>query len=57
VEKYGTDGQAPDENIIRRMHIARWIPKVTNTQSEYAIFIVVALQQWLHMHAPTLCYT
>jgi hypothetical protein len=57
VEKYGRAGQAADENIIRRMRIARWLPKVTNTQSEYVILIVVALQQWLNMHAPALCYT
>jgi hypothetical protein len=56
-EKYGTAGQATDVNIIRRRRIACWLPKVTNTQSEYAIFIVVALQQRLHKHVPALRYT
>ena len=45
MEKYGIAGQATDENIMRRMRFAILVPKVTNTQSEYAIFIVVALQQ------------
>jgi hypothetical protein len=57
VEKYGTAGQATDGNIIRRMRIALWLPKVTSTQSEYVILIVVLLQKWLNMHAPALCYT
>jgi len=56
VEKYGTAGQSADENITRRRGIACWLPKVTNTRSEYAILIVVALQQWLHKHAPALRY-
>jgi hypothetical protein len=32
---------------IWRMRIACWIPKATDTQSEYVIFIVFPLQQWL----------
>ena len=35
-------------NIIRRMRIACWIPKATDTHSEYAILIAFRLQQWLH---------
>jgi len=31
-----------------RMRIACWIPKATNTHSEYVILIVFPLQQWLH---------
>jgi hypothetical protein len=52
-----TAGQATDENIIRRMRIACWLPKFTNSQSEYATLITVALQQWLHKQAPSLRYT
>jgi len=37
VEKYGRDGQATDDNITQRMRFARWIPKATNTHSEYVI--------------------
>ena len=32
---------------VWRMRIGRWIPKATNTLSEYVI-IVALLQQWLH---------
>jgi hypothetical protein len=31
---------------IRRMRIACWIPKATNTHSEYVIFIAFQLQKW-----------
>jgi len=33
---------------IWRMRIACWIPKATDTHSEYVIFIAFPLQQWLH---------
>ena len=36
-------GQATDGNIIRRMRIACWITKATNTHSEYVILIVFPL--------------
>ena len=42
-EKYCRAGQATDANIIRRMRFACWIPKATNKQSEYTIFIVFLL--------------
>ena len=45
MEKYGTAGQATDDNTIRRLHAACWITKATDTHSEYAILIV--LRQWL----------
>jgi hypothetical protein len=41
----------------RRMRIACWIPKATNTHSEYEILIAVALQQWLNERASILRYT
>jgi hypothetical protein len=53
VEKYGTDGQATDENVIRRMRISCRIAKATNTHSEY-IIIPVPWQQPLHEHASLL---
>jgi len=40
-----------------RMRTAGWIPKATNTNSEYAIFIAFPLQQWLHECASLLRYT
>jgi len=50
VEKYGTARQGTDD-IIWRMRIACWIPKTTNTLSEYVIFIAFLLQQLLHERA------
>jgi hypothetical protein len=47
VEKYGTDGQATDDNIIRRMCTSCWILKAIDTHSEYLIiFIAFPRQQW-----------
>ena len=40
-----------------RMLIARWIPKATNTHSEYVILIAFPPQQWLHERASMLRYT
>jgi len=42
---------------IRRMRIACWAPKATNTQSDYVIFIASPLQQWLQERASVLHYT
>jgi hypothetical protein len=39
---------------IWRMRMARWIPKATNTHSEYVILIAFPLQQWLHERASML---
>jgi len=33
------------------MRIIRWIPKSTNTHSEYVIIIAFPLQQWLQERA------
>ena len=38
------------------MRIACWIPKVTNTRSEYVIIIAFPLQKWLHERALMLRY-
>jgi len=40
-----------------RMRIACWIPKATNTNSEYAILIAFLMQQWLHERASMLRFT
>ena len=50
-------GEATDDNIIRRMRIAYWIPKATNTHSQYVILIAFPLQQWLQERASILRYT
>ena len=35
VEKYGTAGQATEDNITRHMRIACWINNATDSHSEY----------------------
>jgi len=47
VEKYSGNGQGTDENIIRRMRIASWITKASNTHLEYVMLIAFPRQQWL----------
>jgi len=42
---------------IWRMRIARWIPKATNTRSEYVMLIAFPLQPWLRERASVLCYS
>ena len=42
---------------VRCMRIACWIPKATNTPSEYATLIAFPLQQWLHERASMLHHT
>ena len=39
---------------IWRLRIARWVPKATNTLSDFVIFIAFRLQQWLHERASVL---
>ena len=43
-KKYGTAGQATDDNILRRVRIACWISKVIITHSEYVILIAFPQQ-------------
>jgi len=38
---------------IRRMCVSRWIPKATDTHSEYVMLIAFSLQQRLHELAPS----
>ena len=42
---------------VWRMRIACWIPKATNTHSQYVIFIAYPLQQWLHERSSMSRYT
>ena len=41
---------------IWRMRIACWIPKATDTHSEYVILVAFPLQQWLPKRASALRY-
>ena len=54
-KKYYRARQATDGHII--WCFACWVPKATNTHSQYAILIVFPLQQWLHERALKLRYT
>jgi hypothetical protein len=56
VEKYCTAGQVTDDNIIRRMRVACWITKATNTHSDCLIVIAFPRQQRLRERASILCY-
>ena len=38
-----------------RVRIADWVPKATNTHSEYAIIIAFPRQRWLAERALVLC--
>ena len=39
------------------MRISSWIPKATNTHSEYVIRVAFPLQEWLYERAVMLHYT
>jgi len=43
--------------VVRRMRIACWIPKATNSHTDCVILIDFPLQQWLHERASMLRYT
>ena len=55
MEKYCRAVQATTNNM--RMRIERWVPKATDTHSEYVIFIAFPLQQCSHKRASMLPYT
>lgn len=48
MQKYGTDRQAIDDNILRRMRFARWITNATKT---HVILTALPLPQWFRQHA------
>ena len=56
-EKYGRTGQATDESIIWSMLIACWIPKATETDSEYVILVALPRQYLLQEQGSFLPYT
>jgi hypothetical protein len=45
------------QTTIWRMRISRWVPKATNTHSEYVTRIAFPLQRWLHERVSMLRYT
>ena len=49
-EKYCTPDRP--QMTVWRMRIRCWIPKSTNTHSEYVILIAFPRQQWMHDSAP-----
>jgi hypothetical protein len=49
--------QGRPQMAIWRMRIACWIPKATDTHSEYVTFIAFPLHQWLHERVSILRYT
>jgi len=55
--KKGTIRETTDMNIIRRMRIACWEPKATDTRSEYVMPIAFSLQQRLRDRFSMLPYT
>jgi len=51
-EKAWKNTVQPDRpQITWRMRIACWIPKATNTHTDYVILTVFPLQQWLRERA------
>jgi hypothetical protein len=56
VAKYSRSGQATNENAIRRMRIACWIPQATNAHSKYVTFNAFLLRLRLLERASMLRY-
>jgi len=56
VEEYDITGQATDDNIIGRMHVAFLITKATSTRSENVIILAFPQQQCLYERAPMAFY-
>ena len=54
MEKQCTAGQARGNNIMWCMCILCWIPKATNTHSDYVILNAFPPEQWLHERASML---
>jgi len=52
-----TAGQSTDDNMIRRMRLACWIPRATDTHSEYVTAIAFPQQQRLRERASILRHT
>jgi hypothetical protein len=56
VEKYVSFRDATDDNIELRIHFACWIPKFTNTHTEYVILICFPTGTLISRNAPMLRY-
>ena len=56
MEKCGTAGEAADDNISKRMLIACWITRATNTHSEYVILNALRRQQCLYERVSVLLH-
>jgi hypothetical protein len=54
--KYGTDSQITDNNILRRMRVARWLTKATDTHFEYVIIITLYRATMVMRTRPTLMF-
>jgi hypothetical protein len=52
----GTDEQTTDDNIIRSMHSACWIPRTTNVHSEYVILTRICFSTATAVTRTRLCY-
>ena len=57
LKKYNKARQATDDNKVRLMRIACWIPKAIDTYSEYVILIAFPRHQWLRESTSVLLYT
>ena len=57
MEECGRAGDATDDDKIRRIGIACWITKVTNTHSEYETLIALPREQYLRESSSILRYT
>jgi len=53
-KKHFRAGQATEDNVIRRICIACWIHKATNTHSQFVMFTAFQPQQWLQILEVTL---
>ena len=54
MEKYGTEGQATDNNVMRHIYFACWVTKATDPHSEYVTAIAFSGKDWLRESFPTL---
>jgi len=52
VKKYGTEGQATDDNIIGRMRVTCWITNAIDIYSEWVILILFFNGNKCHANAP-----
>jgi hypothetical protein len=57
VENFDTARQAADYSLIQRMRIVCWVPRATNTHSEYVMLLAFPSSQRLRERASELRYT